>query len=92
MSFSKAAFFRLASAFIFRYIIYLLLLLYGKSNCKKTRPQATKSLFALKEDNRKKLSVVAAIEGSNMQEIVNLALEEYFMNYEKKNRKILAKL
>ena len=43
-----------------------------------------KSIFTLTDDNRKRLPVVAAIEGTDMQGIVNKALEDYFKQVEKK--------
>lgn len=44
-----------------------------------------KSLFTLEEENRKKLSVVSAIEERNMQDIVNEALRDWLNKYEKKH-------
>jgi hypothetical protein len=46
--------------------------------------KAPKSIFTLTEENRKKLPVLAAIEGRNMQDIVNEALADYIAKYEKK--------
>jgi hypothetical protein len=54
----------------------------------KQTSKPPKSLFTLTDDNRKKLPVVAAIEGTDMQSIVNQALEDFFKVYEKKNGKI----
>ena len=43
-----------------------------------------KPLFTLEEINRKKLKVVSAITGKEMQQIVNEALREWLDRYEKK--------
>lgn len=55
---------------------------------KAEKPKPIKSIFALTDDNRKKLPVVAAAEGKDMQDVVNTALEEYFKAWEKKHGKI----
>jgi hypothetical protein len=55
---------------------------------KADKPKPVKSIFALTEDNRKKLPVVAAVESQDMQDVVNTALEEYFKQWEKKHGKI----
>jgi hypothetical protein len=56
-----------------------------KEAIKRTAP---KSIFTLTEDNRKKLPVVAAVEAQDMQDVVNIALEEFFKSWEKKHGKI----
>ena len=55
---------------------------------KKAATPPPKSIFTLTETNRKKLRSTAGIEGTDMQAIVNQALEEYFERYEKKHGKI----
>jgi hypothetical protein len=47
-----------------------------------------KHFFTLEEDNRRKLKIVSAITEHDMQDIVNEALTEWFVKYEKKNGKI----
>ncbi|MGV3528941.1 MAG: hypothetical protein ACO1OO_08605 [Flavisolibacter sp.] len=52
---------------------------------KLTKPSTTKSLFAIKDTNRRKLKIASAITDRDMQDIVNEALENWFERYEKKH-------
>ena len=52
---------------------------------KAPKPKPGKSIFQLTDENKRKLKVVSALSDKPMQDIVNEALGEWFLRYEKQN-------